>query len=227
MLTVEEVESAVPPRLKSMVSQSLVDRINTAVTDPDVAEEFQRNFVSYVSVMRDSVHRIDDYINAVMYVSYKLMGMTNQDAWMKVFPAKYQRLVAQGSSAKDIGAHVYSYKSGKLVNAIMEQTLVPMWVLNQHHYQAAINTQVDLMNNSESDMVRTTAANSILTHLAKPKEAVGTLINIDMRETSGMKEMQQKMRELAQQQLTLQQAGMSVVDIAGARLVEPEVIDVN
>ena len=227
MLTIEEVETAVPPKLKSMVSQTLVDRINTAVADPDLAEEFRKNFISYTSVMRDGLYKMDDYINAVMYVSYKLMGMTNQDAWIKTFPQRYARLQAQGVSPKDIGSHVYAYKSNKLVNAIMEQTLVPVWVLNQHLFQEALNVQADLMNNAQSDMVRTTAANSLLVHLTKPKEAVGTLINIDMRETSGMDEMKQKMREMAQMQLELQKSGMTVAEIAGQRLVQAEVIDVN
>lgn len=51
----------------------------------------------------------------------------------------------------------------------------------QHIYQKAINVQADLMSNANSEMVRMQAANSILTHLAKPKE-VGPLINLDLRE---------------------------------------------
>ena len=93
--------------------------------------------------------------------------------------------------------------------------------LNQDMYQKALNTQADLMMNAQSEMVRTTAANSILTHLAKPKEA-GALINIDMRETSGMGELKDMLNKMAQQQLDLIDAGVSAKTLAEQRIIDVE-----
>lgn len=225
MLSVEVVAKAMPANLKGNVTQALVDRINNAVSDPIIAEQIRDNFISYTQVLQDGRYKTEDYLHAVMYVSYKLMGMTNLDAYVKTFPQRYQTLLANGTSSKDIASYVAAYNKGKLVNAILEQTLVPTWVLNQHLYQKALNTQADLMVNAQSEMVRTTAANSILAHLAKPKEA-GPLVNIDMRETSGMDELKNAMVSLARQQQEMINSGISPKVVAEQKLVGGEK-DVN
>jgi hypothetical protein len=219
MLTKEIVERAVPANLKNAVTQSLVDQVNNAAADPLIAEQIRNNFVSYTGVLKDGKFKTEDYLNAVCYVSYKLMGDTNKDAYFKAFPARYQALLQKGTSEKDISAYVSAYAKGKLVNLIMEQTLVPSWVLNQDLYQRALNVQADLMISAQSEKVRTDAANSILTHLTKPKEA-GPLINIDARETSGMTELKDMLGKLAAQQLSLIQGGVTAKEIAAQRIID-------
>ena len=221
-LTVEQVEKALPANLKNAATQSLTDQINNIVSDPIVAEQVRNNFISYTSVLKDGKFKTEDYLHAVTYVSYKLMGDTNQDAYFKTFPQRYAALVARGVTSKDISAYVSAYNKGKLVNLILEQTLVPTWVLNADIYQRAINTQADLMINAQSEMVRTQAANSILTHLAKPKEA-GPLINLDMRENSGMSELKDLLTNLARKQRDMIQEGtVSTKEIAEQRIIEGE-----
>lgn len=221
MLTIQEVEKALPPNLKSVVTQSFVDRINNIVNDPIVAEQVRNNFISYTKVLQDGKFKTEDYLHAVTYCSFKLMGLSNQDAYFRTFPQRHAALVAKGTSAKDIASYVSMYNKGKLVNMIMEQTLVPSWVLNQDAYQKAINTQVELMTTAASEMVRTQAANSILTHLAKPKEA-GPLVNIDMRENSGMNELKDALVKLATQQRELIQSGVSTKTIAEQTIIEAD-----
>jgi len=165
-------------------------------------------------------------VHAVAYVSYKLMGNSNQDAYFKTFPQRYSSLVSRGATPKDISAYVAAYNKGKLVNLILEQTLVPVWILNQDVYQKAINTQEHLMVNAQSELVRTNAANSILTHLAKPKEVAGKL-TIAMEETNGMKELTELMRQLAQKQLGAIERGVSAKEIAAQRIIEHEVSDAD
>lgn len=221
-LTVQQVATALPANLKGAATQQLVDQINNIVSDPLVAEQVRDNFMSYTHVLKDGKFKTEDYLHAVTYVSFKLMGMSNQDAYFHTFPQRHANLVAKGTSSKDISAYVSAYNKGKLVNMILEQTLVPTWVLNQDIYQKAINTQADLMVNAQSELVRTTAANSILTHLAKPK-AVGPLINLDMRENSGMNELRNVLTELAQRQRDLIASGASSTkDIADQRIIEGE-----
>jgi hypothetical protein len=203
----------------------LVDMINNVVSDPVIAEQIRENFLSYTAVLKDVKFKTEDYLNAVAYVSFKLMGLSNQDAYFRTFPQRHAALVAKGTSSKDISAYVSAYNKGKLVNLILEQTLVPTWVLNADVYQKAINTQADLMINAQSELVRTQAANSILTHLAKPK-AAGPLINLDMRENSGMNELRNVLTELATRQRDLIQNGQATTkEIADQRIIEGELSD--
>ena len=219
-ITKELVARALPGNLKSAATDQLADMINQISADPLIAEQIRENFLSYASVLKEGKFKVEDYLNAVAYCSYKLMGDSNQDAYFKTFPQRYANLVAAGRTPKEISAYVSAYAKGQLVNKIMEQTLVPSWVLNQHMYQAALNTQFKLMTNEDvSPKVRSDAADSLLTHLAKPKE-VGPLINIDMGETSGMNELKDALARMAQQQQTLINAGVTTKEIAAQDIVD-------
>lgn len=227
MLSKEIVQKAVPPNLKNSITQEMVDTINTIVSDPILAETVRNNFLSYTGVLQDGKFKIEDYLHAVMYVSYKLMGSSNQEAYIKTFPERYQILVEKGTSNKDIAAYVSAYNKGKLVNLIYEQTLVPSWVLNQHIYQQAINTQYELMTDDEvSAKVRSDAADSLLNHLKKP-EAVKGQISMEMRETSGINELRKALTDMAAAQRHLIENGTEVKDITGSTLIEAEARDVT
>lgn len=228
MLTKDIMQKALPANMKSHITDSLVDLVNTVSSDPIIAQNIRDNFISYTGVMKDGRHKTEDYIYAVAFVSYKLMGDTNKDAYFKTFPHRYQELMARGVTDKDMSAYVAGYAKGKLVNAIMEQSLVPSWVLNQDVYQKAINTQAQIMNDPNvCSRDRVAAANSILTHLGKPKE-VGPLLNIDMREQSGVNELRDLLKQVAVQQRDQIGEGASIKDIAGSKLFkgDEDIIDV-
>lgn len=218
-LTREMVEKALPSNLKGAATQAFTDQINNLVADPLIAEQIRNNFVSYTSVLQEGKFKTEDYLNAVAYVSYKHMGYNNQESYFRTFPQRHANLVANGTSAKDISAYVSAYHKGKLVNLIMEQSLVPMWIVNQENYQKAINCQVDIMATSKSDMARATAANSVMTHLAKPKDAILKL-DLGGTETSGMLEMREMLLQLARNQQAAIAAGMTPKEIAGQKLID-------
>ena len=227
MITKEILARALPPNLKGAATDALVDAINQISADPIIAESIRENFLSYSAVLRDGKFKTEDYLNAVAYCSYKLMGDSNQDAYFKTFPQRYAALVAAGRTPKEISSYVASYNKGQLVNKIMEQALVPSWVLNAHMFQAALNTQFKLMNDEDvSPKVRTDAANSLLAHLAKPKE-VGPLINIEMGENSGMTELKETLAKMAEQQRELIASGVTTQAIASQTIIEVKAKEVN
>ena len=227
MLTREMVEKALPANLKSAATQALTDQVNNLSADPIVAEHIRENFLSYSRVLQEGKFKTEDYLHAVAYVSFKHMGYSNQDAYFRTFPQRYAALLAKGTTGKDIAAYVAAFHRGKLVNLIMEQSLVPIWIVNQETYQKAINTQVEIMENDTlSAVARTAAANSILTHLAKPKEMAGTL-NLVVPESSGMNEMRAMLNELARNQRDLIQQGVSPREIANQRLIDVTPVHVS
>jgi hypothetical protein len=221
-LTEEDVKRALPQQLRASVNQSLVDTLNNISQDPLVAQSIRDNFVGYSTILKEGKFKTEDYIHAVAYVAYKLMGHNNEDAYALTFPQRYATLLARGASKKDISAYVSAYHRGKLVNLIMEQSLVPTWVLNQDIFQKALNVQADLMVNANSEKVRTDAANSILNHLKKP-EGHKFQISMDTVESSGMKEMKGMLTQLAQQQQEMIEKGtIKTVDVASSVLIQKE-----
>ena len=219
-LTLDNVKKAVPAKLKDSIEQSFVDKLNNLANDPIVADQIRNNFISYAHVINDGKFSIEEYLSAVKYVSFKLMNLTNVDSYARTFPQRYAGLLAKGTSQKDIASYVSAYNRGKLVNLILEQTLVPSWVLNQDIYQKAINTQAELMNNAKSERVKCMAADSILKALAKP-EVAGPLVNIDMKETSGINELKQALVELAANQKKSIEKGI----LTPKNIVEAEIIN--
>jgi len=222
-LTIDQFKLALPDKVKSSINQELIDKINLTLSEPELYEAYRENLVSYGSVMADGRFKITEYLNAVRYVSHKLMGSTNIDAYTKTFPDKYARFVATGVVAKDIASYVTAYNKSKLVNLIFEQTMIPSYVLNQDLYQKALNVQADLMVSAHSEKVRTDAANSLLTHLKMP-EKIKVELDIGVREDSSIAMLRAATLELARAQRLAMQAGqVTAEDVANSRL---EVIDV-
>lgn len=219
LLTLDQVQQAVPPNIKGSITQAFVDQVNNLVQDPILAEQIRNNFISYARVMQEGKFKTEDYLNAVTYVSYKLMGYSNEEAYYRTFPLRHQALLAAGRSQKDISAYVSAYNRGKLVNLILEQSLVPSWVLNQDAYQEAINTQVELMRTANSEKVRSDAANSILTHLGKPKD-VDFQLKLNVEESSGMTELKGMLIKLAEAQEAALGSGVKVADITAQPLID-------
>ena len=224
MLTQADLVKALPANLKSSATQSLTDLVNNIVTDPIVAEDVRNNFISYAGVLKEGKFKTEDYLNAVVYVSYKLMNKTNMDAYCLTFPQRYQSFKANGTSDKDIASYVSAYHKGKLVNLIMEQCLTPTWVLNQDVFQRAINVQLGIMTDVEvSPKVRSDAANSLLTHLKKP-EGKDFQLKLEVSESSGMTEMREAMQKMAEQQREMLANGVGIKNITNQAIIEAEPI---
>lgn len=219
-LTIEQFKTALPDKVKKSVNQELIDQINNTLADPEMFEAYRDNLLSYTRVMADGRFKISSYIDAVRYVSHKLMGCTNIEAYTKTFPDKYQRFIQQGVSSKDIASYVTAYNKSKLVNLIFEQTLIPSYVLNQDLYQKALNVQAELMlDDSISPKVRSDAANSLLTHLKMP-ETQKVELEIGVKEDSSIQALRATTLELARQQRLMMEAGaMNAQEVAHSKLV--------
>ena len=218
-LTIDQFKQALPDKVKKSINQELIDQINTTLSDPEMFESYRENLLSYTKVMADGRFKVDSYVQAVKYVSHKLMGCTNIEAYTKTFPDKYTRFVAQGVQAKDIASYVTAYNKSKLVNLIFEQTLIPSYVLNQDMYQKALNVQAELMVNSHSDKVRCDAANSLLTHLKMP-ETHKVELEIGIKEDSSIAQLRQATLELARaQRLAMEAGAMNAQQVAHAKIV--------
>ena len=180
VLELETVKSLVPKGTRNNITEGLMTTINSMCAEDgaDFAEAYSENFISYIGVLKSSKYRITDYMNAVKYVSYKLMENSNIDSYIMTFPDRYKRLrekYASLGSEEEIRAkitnYVTAYNKNELVNKILEQTLVPTHILNANHHQHAINVLVDLMMNATTDKVRASAADSVIQATRAPENS--------------------------------------------------------
>mgnify|MGYP000095913977 CR=1 FL=1 len=218
-LSIDILRKSLPDKYKATVSQELLDTINDTLDDPDLFETYRDNFISYTSVLNDGRFIVTDYLNAVKYCTQKLMGKTNTDAYMVTFPDRYQSMLNRGLSSKDMSSIISVYNKSKLVNNILEQSLIPSWILNQDLYQKAINVQAELMMSANSEKVRSDAANSLLTHL-KPPEVQKVELDIGIKKDGVMDDLKQVLTELALKQQQYIAAGITQIsDVTQQRLV--------
>lgn len=213
MITPDDLLTALPAKFRSAATQNLADTLNKISSDPLVAQSIQENFITYASVLQQGKFKLEDYLNAVKYVSFKHMGLTNKKAYQNTFPKRYTKLIADGRNDKEISAYVAAFSKTKLVTALMEQSLIPMWLLHSDAYNKAVETQVELMMTANSEKVRSDAANSVLTHLKRPESSTVD-INIGVHESDTMKELRDMMGSMAQRQQELIKQGVSTREIA-------------
>ncbi len=217
-LTEKEFKAVLPTHVRKTVSKELIDGVNKVLADPKTLDFLKENILGYTNVMREGKFKIVQYLNAVHYVSHKLMGSTNIDAYIKTFPAKYQRFVDTGVASKDIASYATAYNKTKLVCLIFEQTLVPTHVLNAPMFQQALNTQAELMLHANSEKVRSDAANSILTHLKRP-EVVKMELDVGIKKDSVVDALRATTQELVNQQKKALKSGThNVKEIAAEPL---------
>ena len=218
-MTAEELRSALPDKVKKSINQELIDKINSTLSNPEEFENYRNNLISYTSVMQDGKFKIEQYLDAVRYVSFKLMGATNIKAYSKTFPDKIASFNANGVSAKDIASYVSAYNKGKLVNLIFEQTLIPVHVLNMDLHQKALNTLASLMVSAKSEIVQKDAAIGLLNHL-KPPETKKVELAITGQEDGSINALREStMALVAQQQMMLQSGMMNAQEVAHQKLV--------
>ena len=232
-LTKEMLTGAVPDkRFRKHVTDEVVAVINSE-PDSELRRVFRDNALTYSSVLSTGKHSLAAYVNAIKFVSLKLMGDKSSIAYSKVFPDRYQNLINKGSSASYIASFADNYSKTGLITKIMERTMVPTHILNAGVYQEAINVQAELMHTAKSELVRQKAAESLINNLAAPAAAK---VEIDIGYSHDVVEdLRATTKALAQQQLKMILNGQaSAKEIAHseiiARKVEPvettyEVID--
>lgn len=225
MFTKEELIQALPATVQNGVSDDLVNELNHVITDPDFREAFRDNMISYNRVLSEGKFKLSSYMNAVMYVSYKLMGYNNMDAYSLTFPDKWQTWLQQGRTSQSMSASIAMYNKSKLVNLVYAQAVIPTHVLNQDKFQEAINHQYYLMKNAASEKVQSDAANSLMIHL-KPPEEKQVNLNIGIEETDSIKELKNVIFELAQtQNKAIEAKTLTAGQIAASRIIEAEVVE--
>jgi len=221
-ITKDQLAGALPDkRFRKHLTDDVVDLINSE-SNSELRRVFRDNTLTYASVLSTGRYSLTAYINAIKFVSLKLMGDKSSTAYSKVFPDRYQNLISKGTSASQIACYADNYGNNALVTKIMEQTLVPTHILNAGVYQEAINTQAELMRTAKSEMVRQKAAESLIANLVAPATSK---VEIDIGYSNDVVEdLRATTKALAQQQLKMILNGQaSAKEIAHSEILAKKV----
>jgi len=225
LITSEQLQKALPKGMRVHNVSNLLNSVNDAIrADDEMAHCLRDNIIGFSSVLKDGVYKASDYINAVKFVSYKILGKTTVEAYAAALPDRYQRLVDKLTSEKDINSYAGAYRRGVLVNKILEQTLVPTHILNASVYQSAINKLAVLMMTAESEKVQCDAATSLVVNLKAPVAAVVEL-NISHGENKSIEDLRKSVIELGEAQKEAIKAGIPVQQIAHSKLSDSSILE--
>ena len=210
-----------------MITPEFCEKVEKSVNDPVLAEQIKSNFISYLNVLSTGKFSMDEYLNAVKYVSFKLLNYTNRDAYAATFPDRWERMVKEGVEEKRMDAYVAMYNKSKLVMAIYEQTIVPTYVLNAPLHQEALNVLAKMIKDpSVRGMAKVKACEAILTHTKQPEIVKGEL-TIGLQENETIAELREVTEQLANTFRASIGKGKTLQDVAEAQIIDVKVEEVE
>lgn len=167
----EVMRNCVPEQYRKGINKATLEMLKGAFEVPEEMEIFKENFITFSSVLSNGNYTLQQYYEAVKYVGFKMMGLTNLEAYRRTFPERILRLQREGKSEKSISAYVAGYNSNQIVTRMFAQAVIPLHILNQGAVQQAINAQLTILATSKNDLAITKAADSILNHCKPPVES--------------------------------------------------------
>ena len=197
-----------PPAIRKNITDEVIDTINNHLATSETRELFRENIISFASVLQEGRFKFEDYISAVKYVSFKILGDSNIIAYTKTFPDRYQRLIDEGMSDKAISAYVAAYHKTKLVTLLFGQTIMPVHILHQNLFHESITTMAEIMRDEDtSPKVRSDTAYNLAT-LLKPPEEAKLKLDVTLKEDSAITALRETSMALVAEQRKLLNAGL-------------------
>ena len=229
--TKEEITKVFPKR-KNAITEELVEIFNSTVTDPEFqGESLLQSALTYEKVMSGGKFKFSDYVRAVKFCAY--LGTMNDsyvEAYKKAFFDKdfvRNRLGVDTASVeyKELTSAASRYRTNKLVVDILTYSQVPENIFYAGYRMKAMGVLADMMVNAKSEMVKTTAAKELLV-ATKGAEKIDMKLDVEVKESSAVEQLNAQLAEMASKQSVLLQSGAANLDEFGAmKVTEDEIID--
>ena len=200
------------------IDNSLISKIQELASDPDLADDYKSKMLSYTGILKDGRYKIDSYIDAIKFTSFKVSGLGIADSYKLTFPDKVARWVSEGRDNKRISSNISMYNNNELVNLVFEQTMIPTHILNAGLFQEALNVAQEIMHNSGSDIARVQALNAILQNTKAPT-ITKIELDVGIKEANVIDNYEEAMNMMVDKQIEIIKAGGNVKDIANAKII--------
>jgi len=226
-LSLDVVRSQLSPKNRLSVNQEVIDEINKLSKNPEYGEEFLETYMMNMKVLKDHVRaNHTQYINAIKF--YTLVESHNSliDAYIKVFPERYDDRKASMPDESDPKSYMTGeasrYNASNLVNEIRKLAGIPVNLIHRNLLHEAILETANLMRNASSHTVRQKAAATLIQEL-KPQEGSQIQVNIGDGSTSVIEELRKAAEKLATAEYEAVVSGSRTLkDIAGTVIITQE-----
>lgn len=226
MIEIDVVKKLVPRSQRTLITEEFLQTIEDIAKDSKLGELYKENFITYLNVLGKGKYKMEDYLSAVKYISFKLLNYTNIDAYASTFPERYQRLKDEGQT--QIDSYVSMYNKNKLVMQIYEQTLIPTYVLNAPLHQEALTELAKMISDPDvRGMTKVKACETILQYTKAPEIIKNELV-IGIEQQDTIADLREVTENLASTYKNLLESGAKTLkEIAEDNIVDAryEVVD--
>lgn len=217
-----------PRKVNNETAQQCVDLINASVSEMDslAQEHYRDTLISVIDILdgSDGRYKFADYLKAVKFVTYKMMGYTDVRAYSSTFPERVNRMAKEQIPTNHLYVYANSYAKNKLVVDIHAKLIVPTHIMFQDIFHQAVEVQAKLMNDATvTPKVRSDAANSLMTHLKQP-EIKKAELQINTKDTGVINELANALGALSNKTVEMMKSGnYTMKDLQEAQIIEAEV----
>lgn len=209
------VQGLVRKQWRSYIDDEFIDRLNNLGGESKVLSKiYKDNFFSWLKAVSGDdwdcrKYGIEDYVNAVKFVSLRLLGNTILDSYKEVFPDRVMLVEKEyeedGDSSKlkeRLNWLASAYSKGKLVVKILQLTLVPSYIINAPLYDEALQKLADMIRNDEvRGMAKVKACEAILEATKQP-EVIEQNVNVNVGGGMIRNEAMDELREVTEKLAT-------------------------
>ena len=228
-LSIEQVRGSVPRSFRKHITEEFLAKLEDSLKSDEISAHIRENFLTYSNVLADCDKHVNiwDYVNAVKFISYKIMGYSVDEAYKRVFPHKVGKLVQEGKHSF-INKYANSYNQNKIVNKIYEQTLIPSYVLNAPLYQRALNVLAEMIENDEiRGMAKVKACETILNY-TKPPEVTKAEVKVNIQQSDAISDLREVAEAFAKSmQESIASGHKSVQEVIDTQVINVPAIEVS
>ena len=183
-LSIEEARSFVPRNFRSQITEKFLDQMEQAIGNDEQARHVRENFITYSKVLQDCDPNVNilDYLNAVRFITFKIMGYSAEESWKRVFPHKVEKLLREGNE-KHINKYANIYNKSQIVNKIYSQTMIPSYILHHEEYEKMISTLNDMIYSGELRGMAKVKAVEIFLSNTKPPEVAKAELQVSIQQS--------------------------------------------
>ncbi len=231
-LSLDVVKSQLTPQQRLLVNEDTIKEIEALGKNPDYGEEFLDTYLMNLNALKDHVRaNHKQYINAVKYFTLVEAGNTLVDAYIKVFPERYEernrKLPAEERGKDAVMSEASRFNKSVLVNEIRKLSTIPVQLIHRNLLHEAILEQANLMRNAKSEVVRQKAGETLIKEL-KPNEEHQISVKVEDQKTGSAIDALIKATEaLAEREQNAVNSGRPLKDIAENNIIEAEVEEVD
>lgn len=229
-ITKEEIQNRFPTR-RNTITDDIVDIINQAQTEPEFqGESLLQSATTYEKVMQQNRVGIKEYLNALRFCAY-LISMDDNltEAYKRVFADRdfvKERMNASPGSVgyNEITSAASRFRRSKIVVDILTVSQVPLHLMFTGYAYEAVGVLYNVMNTAKYDRDKINAAKELLAATKGP-ENVKIELDVGIKESSAITQLNEQLAKFASASLTHLQAGTTDLGKLGAMKASEEAID--